>query len=304
MRFVRFFPFLLRVCRFFAAALLLYLASLVLYAVGRPKSLREGHQAIKNVLQKFLKPIGVWPAKTEEERQDRIVARINVRMTLLGFSVPEYIRYRIRRAILGKRMTNFLQKALKEIKVGVGASFLEFAAKDDMAFVIGATSYLDRYLAIALIGKFSGELSENNYKELFEGYGPLAAFSAKIKAAKALGLVIGDMQHDLTILRKLRNDFAHSAGEIKLKDGEHSARCLALKMTYGLNADILTKCATPERQRFLESVAANVIHLAVLIQRGVVERKYLQANFSAINSETQALMKEAREKAKAVAPAT
>lgn len=45
---------------------------------------------------------------------------------------------------------------------------------------------------------------------LFDAFGPLASFSAKIKLIFALNLVDGYIYRDLETLRKLRNIFAHS----------------------------------------------------------------------------------------------
>lgn len=45
---------------------------------------------------------------------------------------------------------------------------------------------------------------------LFDAFGPLASFSAKIKLAFALDLIVAYIYRDLETLRKLRNIFAHS----------------------------------------------------------------------------------------------
>jgi mannitol operon repressor len=59
---------------------------------------------------------------------------------------------------------------------------------------------------------FQAFLIENSGTEtLFEGANaPLGSFSARIAACFALGLISDGEHHDLTLLRKIRNDFAHS----------------------------------------------------------------------------------------------
>ncbi len=47
-------------------------------------------------------------------------------------------------------------------------------------------------------------------KGLFDGYGPLSAFSAKIDLSYALSILDRTSYNDLTVVRKIRNDFAHS----------------------------------------------------------------------------------------------
>jgi hypothetical protein len=46
--------------------------------------------------------------------------------------------------------------------------------------------------------------------ELFEGYGPLNTFSAKIELAYGFGLISKNEKLDLHAIRKIRNEFAHS----------------------------------------------------------------------------------------------
>ena len=244
----------------------------------------------------------LFPPKTEEEKAQRIVAQINLRMTLLGFGPLGFLRHMMWRALVRPVMGSFLDAKLKDIqKANMGL----YAPLNDTEMVIGATTLLDKFLAMALIIKFSGTLSRTQYEDLFEGYGPLSAFSDKISAGSALGVIIGDMQHDFTILRKLRNDFAHSLSPIKLADAGFSNRCRALKMTYELNADVMAACGSVERQKFLQSAAAILLHLAVLIQRGMIERQLIQKNFKEINRLTQEEMEKIRANAATAAkPAT
>jgi DNA-binding MltR family transcriptional regulator len=46
--------------------------------------------------------------------------------------------------------------------------------------------------------------------KLFEGFGPLSTFSAKIEFAFALGLLPRHVHTDLRTIKKVRNLFAHA----------------------------------------------------------------------------------------------
>ena len=50
---------------------------------------------------------------------------------------------------------------------------------------------------------------------LFAALGPLATFSAKVRIAFSFGLISEWIYHDLEVLRKLRNQFAHTLESLK-----------------------------------------------------------------------------------------
>jgi DNA-binding MltR family transcriptional regulator len=52
----------------------------------------------------------------------------------------------------------------------------------------------------------SGEMK----KRLFDGYGPLSSFSAKIDLSYALQILNKDQYDDLTVIRRIRTQFAHA----------------------------------------------------------------------------------------------
>lgn len=55
-------------------------------------------------------------------------------------------------------------------------------------------------------------------KSLFEAYGPLSSFSAKIDLARSLGILTKGEASDLHRIRKIRNVFAHSLHEVSFRD--------------------------------------------------------------------------------------
>jgi DNA-binding MltR family transcriptional regulator len=53
---------------------------------------------------------------------------------------------------------------------------------------------------------------------LFQGYAPLATFSARIQMAFALGILPRSLRDKIEIVRRMRNDFAHQWGPIDFND--------------------------------------------------------------------------------------
>lgn len=52
-------------------------------------------------------------------------------------------------------------------------------------------------------------ISNNLARRLFEGFGPLNTFSAKIDVSRALGLINEDTHRDLNTILAIRNAYAH-----------------------------------------------------------------------------------------------
>jgi len=74
--------------------------------------------------------------------------------------------------------------------------------------VVGA-AIIEEQLLRALLTKMrplSGEMK----KRLFDGYGPLSSFSAKIDLSYALQILNKDQYDDLTVIRRIRSQFGHS----------------------------------------------------------------------------------------------
>ncbi len=96
-------------------------------------------------------------------------------------------------------------KSILEATRGFHAE-LDHSTHSDRAQVITVGAFLDSMLEQLL---FFG-LAEGGWKrDLFEGQGPLATFSARIDMACAMGLLPESLRRDLHLIRKLRNHFAH-----------------------------------------------------------------------------------------------
>lgn len=79
--------------------------------------------------------------------------------------------------------------------------------ESDRAMAILGVAYLDDLLRESILSLLvEGDVSDN----LFRGYGPLATLSARIDMAFVLGLFGEGERRELNLLRKIRNEFAHS----------------------------------------------------------------------------------------------
>ncbi len=94
----------------------------------------------------------------------------------------------------------------------------ELSKESDRGMTLYATSYLDKKLESLLQNKLIG--NKKHFKDLFSFNGPLGTFSSKIKLAFSIGLIDKDSMDDINVLRKIRNEFAHSDQNIDL-DSEH-----------------------------------------------------------------------------------
>src|SRR4051794_24711234 len=85
--------------------------------------------------------------------------------------------------------------------------YLKLDNESDRASAVLCAAFLDHELEI-LLRRFMRDIKETN--ELFKQMQPLSTFSSKIKFAYVLGLIIPDAYHDLNLIRRIRNDFAHN----------------------------------------------------------------------------------------------
>lgn len=96
------------------------------------------------------------------------------------------------------------------------------ADKSDRVCTIVAASWVDHFLKV----KFMNEFSEGNAEAreaLFSGHGPFSALSAKLNVAFCAGWIDGDLYHDLKVIKKLRDGFAHTIDSASFDDEPTSA---------------------------------------------------------------------------------
>lgn len=122
---------------------------------------------------------------------------------------------------------------------------LIYHESDRGAVLVGA-SLLEQVLEKLLRTLFSaiGNPAKAVVDPLFSGMGPLNTFSAKITVCHLLGLLDDDQLHDLGLLRKVRNEFAHTAQEVDFSDKVISDRMREL--TYaGFIKDSIRRYSAP-----------------------------------------------------------
>lgn len=79
--------------------------------------------------------------------------------------------------------------------------------ESDRGRVLISTGFLEEQLKDILLAFF---LEKPDARELVEGrFAPLGSFSARIATSYLLGLISEDEYYDLSLIRRIRNDFAH-----------------------------------------------------------------------------------------------
>ncbi len=99
--------------------------------------------------------------------------------------------------------------------------------------VILACAFLDAQLRNLLASFLIDEPSEveDLIGGLDTGEKPLSSFSSRIRAAYCLGLLSPMMYHDLNIIRKIRNKFAHRMHDYTFDDPQVVSWCNSLKLS-------------------------------------------------------------------------
>ena len=103
----------------------------------------------------------------------------------------------------------------------------EFQSETDRGAALVGAALIDQKLAATLRayfvpGKTAGELVDG-------GTAPLGTFSARIKAAHALGLIDAFELRECNLIRKIRNEFAHSVHGLAFADPTIAALCDKLR---------------------------------------------------------------------------
>lgn len=104
----------------------------------------------------------------------------------------------------------------------------EMIKESDRGLALYATAHIDNELESVLRKKLIG--SEQHLNEIFSFNGPVGTFSAKIKLTYSLGLIDKVIMDDINTLRKIRNEFAHSAQTLSFETQKNKDLCNNLKM--------------------------------------------------------------------------
>jgi hypothetical protein len=118
----------------------------------------------------------------------------------------------------------------KHISVDFGKRISDALSNEsDRASVILVASWIDHFLQIKLAHEFDGG-NANARSALFSSNGPFATFAAKLNVAFCAGWIDSDVYHDLDIIRKMRNEFAHSIESHSLYDEPFPAMVARLRV--------------------------------------------------------------------------
>lgn len=102
--------------------------------------------------------------------------------------------------------------------------------ESDRGCVIVGAAILEGYLAEDIEQAFLRNGLSNRYiKSSFDGNGPVGTFSSKVLIARGFGLIDDDIFHDLMVIRKLRNEFAHSPLSTSFNDLSVKAKIDSLR---------------------------------------------------------------------------
>jgi DNA-binding MltR family transcriptional regulator len=117
------------------------------------------------------------------------------------------------------------ERLLRHLQLSV--DLLSFAttlkSESDRACALMAAAWLDDQLGLLLQENF---LEDKKATELlFDATGPLSTFSGRIALARALGLIPKAVLNDLLTLKRIRNDFAHTAAPIDFSIEPIASRC-------------------------------------------------------------------------------
>jgi DNA-binding MltR family transcriptional regulator len=83
-----------------------------------------------------------------------------------------------------------------------------------------SAAILDQELRTAILKKMRPGLSNKKQERIFEGFGPLSEFAAKIELAYALDQIDDDIYGKLRIIKEIRDKFAHLPKECTFFSGE------------------------------------------------------------------------------------
>jgi DNA-binding MltR family transcriptional regulator len=104
--------------------------------------------------------------------------------------------------------------------------FKEIQNESPRAAVIIASAFLDAQLRAILLNSFVDDKKVS--EELLDS--DLSTFSSRIKTAYCMGLISETLYHDLNIVRKIRNKFAHQMHGYTFDEPEIVSWCNSLKL--------------------------------------------------------------------------
>jgi len=142
----------------------------------------------------------------------------------------------------------------------------EFQHESDRATAVLAGAFLENLLATILENFFIKDKS--NIQSILYGFNaPLYSFHSKILCSYCLGLLPDDEFHDLKIIKKIRNDFAHKQAGLSFSSQSIADKCKKLTKVDILQRELNNIDLNKPRNRFIYGVALLTISLNSTIAR-------------------------------------
>ncbi|MCP3444201.1 hypothetical protein [Bradyrhizobium sp. CCGUVB14] len=169
----------------------------------------------------------------------------------------------------------------------------EIRKQRDRGAAIIATSILEEHLLDAIQARLNRH--DATEKKVFNGYGPLATFSARIDLGLLLGLYPEEGHTKLHLIRRIRNNFAHSMHPISFKSQRgdcnklRKARGSYREMNKWVDATLnkvqaipirlgMYRSSTNPRTQFIRAIQEMCFHLTVQTLVGNSWRDWTKEN--------------------------
>lgn len=118
------------------------------------------------------------------------------------------------------------------LKSGEGLSLgAEFTGGSDRSVALVGAATVDHCLAMALVCTLSIRDAAHTDSLFYKSGAPLSNFSARIAVGRAVGLFGDTIETKLTIIRRVRNTFAHSVRPLLFTEPLIAAECMKLPET-------------------------------------------------------------------------
>lgn len=148
-------------------------------------------------------------------------------------------------------MSNKIEQWLKHLNI-------ELQGTSDRSCIITSASIIDHLLLEVLRKYFVPNTGADD--TLFCGNAPLGSFSSRIEMAYRIGIISKQFRSDLNVLRRMRNDSAHSIDIIAFSDRSFRDRVLCLMKSL----KIMDRCPFLVAPPY-DSIRGNFIICCILI---------------------------------------
>lgn len=138
--------------------------------------------------------------------------------------------------------------------------YLELLAKEsDRGKVLISTGFLEEQLKNVLLAFMLHTPQANEL--VSSANAPLGTFSSRISSCYVLGLISEDEHHDLTLIRRIRNDFAHNI-HTNFDTKSVVDRCKQLRLkAHDYTSEKLGEVVMEASGQFTTSAVAIIMHL-------------------------------------------